>query len=76
MSTVIRQMPLAMLQSTSDFSPLTSRSSYCFSSTSTLRWRDEAELRATLGTAGFAVREIRDAPDRPGREFVVIARAV
>ncbi|MDN5901249.1 MAG: class I SAM-dependent methyltransferase [Brachybacterium sp.] len=45
-------------------------------STSTLRWRDEAELRSTLTATGFAVEEIRDAPDRPGREFVVIARAV
>lgn len=46
------------------------------SSTSTLRWRDEAELRFTLTAAGFAVQEIRDAPDRPGREYVVLARAV
>ena len=45
-------------------------------STSTLRWRSEAELRSTLDAAGFAVEEVRDAPDRPGREFVVIARAV
>src|SRR5699024_6279251 len=45
-------------------------------STSTLRWRDEAELRDSLTAAGLAVEEIRDAPDRPGREFVVIARAV
>ncbi|ASK65494.1 SAM-dependent methyltransferase [Brachybacterium avium] len=45
-------------------------------STSTLRWRDEAELRAALTVTGFAVEEVRDAPDRPGREFVVIARAV
>lgn len=45
-------------------------------STSTLRWRSEAELRATLAEARFEVREIRDAPDRPGREFVVLARAV
>ena len=45
-------------------------------STSTLRWRDEAELRASLEAAGFDVEEVRDAPDRPGREFVVIARAV
>lgn len=44
-------------------------------STSTLRWRSEAELRSTLAAAGFRVQEIRDAPDRPGREFVVIARA-
>lgn len=45
-------------------------------STSTLRWRGEAELRSTLADAGFTIEEIRDAPDRPGREFVVIARAV
>lgn len=44
-------------------------------STSTLRWRSETELRDSLTAAGFAVQEIRDAPDRPGREFVVIARA-
>lgn len=45
-------------------------------STSTLRWRTEAELRSTLTEAGFAAQEFRDAPDRPGREFVVVARAV
>lgn len=45
-------------------------------STTILRWRDEPELRTTLAAAGFAVEEVRDAPDRPGREFVVIARAV
>ena len=45
-------------------------------STSTLRWRDEAELRDTLAANGFDVEEIREAPDRPGREYVVIARAV
>jgi SAM-dependent methyltransferase len=45
-------------------------------STSTLRWRSEEELRTSLAEAGFAIREIRDAPDRPGREFVIIARAI
>jgi SAM-dependent methyltransferase len=45
-------------------------------STSTLRWRTEEEQRTSLEAAGLAVEEIRDAPDRPGREFVVIARAV
>lgn len=45
------------------------------SSTSTLRFRDEDELRASLVAAGFSVTEVRQAPDRPGREFVVIARA-
>lgn len=44
-------------------------------STSTLRFREEHELRSSLEAAGFAVEEIRQAPDRPGREFVVIARA-
>ena len=42
-------------------------------SDSTLRFRDRAELVASLGAAGFTVRDVRDAPDRPGREFVVLA---
>ena len=29
---------------------------------------------APLALAGFVVDEVRDAPDRPGREFVFIAR--
>jgi SAM-dependent methyltransferase len=40
---------------------------------STLRFRDEPEINAALDAAGFQVREVRDAPDRPGREFVFIA---
>ena len=44
-------------------------------STSTLRFRDRDELDRGLAAAGFVVDEVRDAPDRPGREFVVIARA-
>lgn len=43
------------------------------SSTSTLRFRDREEIGRTLNEAGLVVDEIRDAPDRPGREFVVIA---
>ena len=45
-------------------------------SESTLRFRSAGELAASLAAAGFAVREVRDAPDRPGRELVVIARRV
>ena len=45
-------------------------------STSTLRFRELSEIEETLGGAGFEVVEVRDAPDRPGREFVVIARRV
>nr|WP_296071275.1 class I SAM-dependent methyltransferase [uncultured Actinoplanes sp.] len=42
-------------------------------SDSTLRFRDEPEIRAALDGAGFDVREVRDAPDRPGLEFVFVA---
>ena len=44
-------------------------------SDSTLRFRDREEIAATLGVHGFTIEAVRDAPDRPGREFVVIARA-
>jgi SAM-dependent methyltransferase len=43
-------------------------------SDSTLRFRTRAELDDSLAAAGFAIDDIRDAPDRPGREFVVLAR--
>jgi SAM-dependent methyltransferase len=41
-------------------------------SDSTLRFRTEAEVRTTLREAGFAEPEVRDAPDRPGLEMVVV----
>ena len=40
---------------------------------STLRFRERVELEASLGATGFRVDEVRDAPDRPGHEFVFIA---
>jgi SAM-dependent methyltransferase len=43
-------------------------------SDSTLRFRDLDELTADLADVGFRVDEVREAPDRPGLEFVVIAR--
>ncbi len=43
-------------------------------SDSTLRFRERAELAQSLASAGFAVDEVRAAPDRPGLEFVFIAR--
>jgi SAM-dependent methyltransferase len=42
-------------------------------SDSTLRFRERDEVEAALAEHGFAVQEVRDAPDRPGREFVFIA---
>ncbi len=43
-------------------------------SDSTLRFRERDEVAESLIAQGFDVREIRDAPDRPGREFVFLAR--
>jgi SAM-dependent methyltransferase len=45
-------------------------------SDSTLRFRDRDEIAALLAAVGFAVEDVRDAPDRPGREFVFIARSI
>ncbi|WP_369030778.1 class I SAM-dependent methyltransferase [Streptomyces adonidis] len=43
-------------------------------SDSTLRFRERAEIEAELLAQGYEVRGVRDAPDRPGREFVFLAR--
>jgi SAM-dependent methyltransferase len=45
-------------------------------SDSTLRFRDRDEIEASLATAGFRVDEIRDAPDRPGCEWVFVATSL
>jgi SAM-dependent methyltransferase len=42
-------------------------------SDSTLRFRTREELANSLLEAEFVVQEVRDAPDRPDREFVFIA---
>jgi hypothetical protein len=42
-------------------------------SDSTLRFRSRGELADSLAAASLTVEEVRDAPDRPGREFVFIA---
>jgi SAM-dependent methyltransferase len=43
-------------------------------SESTLRFRHRDEVTASLVAAGYVVDEVRQAPDRPGRELVFIAR--
>jgi SAM-dependent methyltransferase len=43
-------------------------------SLSTLRFRERAEVLDSLAAAGFVTEDIRDAPDRPGREMVFVAR--
>lgn len=42
---------------------------------STLRFREHDELTASLEGAGYVVEQVRDAPDRPGLEWVFVARA-
>ncbi len=42
-------------------------------SESTLRFRDRGSVTADLVAAGFVVEDVRDAPDRPGRELVFVA---
>lgn len=60
---------------------VTFRTTYVFAadgtvltSRSTLRFREREEVEADLVAHGYAVEEVRDAPDRPGREFVFVAR--
>ncbi|MFJ9154670.1 class I SAM-dependent methyltransferase [Streptomyces sp. NPDC102270] len=43
-------------------------------SDSTLRFRERAEVEAELDAQGFVVDDVRDAPDRPGKELVFVAR--
>ncbi len=43
-------------------------------SDSTLRFRERAEVEAALLGHGYSLEEVRDAPDRLGREFVFFAR--
>jgi SAM-dependent methyltransferase len=43
-------------------------------SESTLRFRQCGEVADSLMAAGFIVDDLRDAPDRPGRELVFVAR--
>ncbi|MFD8805314.1 class I SAM-dependent methyltransferase [Streptomyces sp. NPDC059597] len=43
-------------------------------SDSTLRFRGRAEVAADLSACGYALQDVRDAPDRPGRELVFVAR--
>lgn len=62
--------------------PLVSfRSTYVFASDgctltsdSTLRFRERDEVEASLTDQGYLVTAVRDAPDRPHREFVFFAR--
>lgn len=42
-------------------------------SNSTLRFRSRDEVESSLAAHGYRVLDVREAPDRPGREFVFVA---
>jgi hypothetical protein len=46
------------------------------SSTSTLRFRDRAEIERDLEDHGFAIVDVRDAADRPGKEMLFLTRPI
>ena len=50
------------------------RDDVAIESMSTLRFRTRGEVEASLVVAGLDVVDVRDAPDRPGRELVFVAR--
>src|SRR3954464_8840512 len=43
-------------------------------SDSTLRFRERGQVEAELVARGFVVEDVREAPDRPGKELVFVAR--
>jgi hypothetical protein len=43
-------------------------------SDSTRRFWSRAEIEDSLRSAGYGLADVRDAPDRPGREWVFISR--
>ena len=45
-------------------------------SRSTLRFRSRPQIESSLTRSGFVVDDVRDAPERPGREMVFVARRV
>lgn len=50
------------------------RDDVALESVSTLRFRSRPEVEASLVKQGFELSDVRDAPDRPGREFIFLAR--
>lgn len=63
-------LPLVRFRATYRFE----RDGATIDSVSTLRFRSRDEIEDTVSRAGFDVVEVRDAPDRPGREWVYLTR--
>jgi hypothetical protein len=45
-------------------------------STSTLRFRTRTEIEEALVANGFVTLDVREAPDRPGREYVFVVEPI
>lgn len=64
------KLPLVSFRSTFVFAS----DGQVLTSDSTLRFRERDEVEAALAEHSFVVEDVRDAPDRPGRELVFVAR--
>lgn len=64
------ELPLVM------FETVTTVDGQALRSASTLRFRSRQEVEADLDRHGFEVVDVRQAPDRPGKEFVFMTRRV
>jgi SAM-dependent methyltransferase len=69
-------LPLVTFQGSFRFPPGLLPDGDVVTSVSTLRFRERDEIEASLDAAGFVVDEVLDAPDRPGLEWVFVARRV
>ncbi|WP_020016553.1 class I SAM-dependent methyltransferase [Promicromonospora sukumoe] len=69
-------LPLVTFQGSFRFPPGLLPDGDVVTSVSTLRFRERDEIEASLDVAGFVVDEVLDAPDRPGLEWVFVARRV
>ena len=69
-------LPLVTFQQSYRFPPGILPGGDVVTSVSTLRFRERDEVEGTLRAAGFEVDEVLDAPDRPGLEWVFVARRV
>jgi SAM-dependent methyltransferase len=67
-------LPLVTFQQSYRFPPGVLPDGDVVTSVSTLRFRERDEIEESLADAGFEVHEVLDAPDRPGLEWVFVAR--
>ena len=67
-------LPLVTFQQSYRFPPGILPDGDVVTSVSTLRFRERDEIEESLAAAGLEVDEVLDAPDRPGLEWVFVAR--